>query len=78
MAWAPRAVAAKGWRHVTTDDGVRVDVREIKGQEFPEFRGIKVFKADIFDILAVLDDAARHCEWQANCKIMRITRKINE
>jgi len=77
---AHTAVAAprSGWRHVATTDGVRVSAREIQGQSFPEFRGVTVMKADMFQLLAILDDAKRHCEWQASCKVMRVVRHFDE
>jgi len=66
------------WRHVATTDGVRVSARDIPGQAFPEFRGVKVLKADMFQLLAILDDAPRHCEWQANCMVMKVVKRYDE
>ena len=78
---ATRSASAAGratWRHVATTDGVRVSAREIPGQAFPEFRGVTVMKADMFQLLAILDDAPRHCEWQASCKVMRVVKHYDE
>ena len=73
------SAASRGtWRHVTTSDGVRVTARVIPVQSFPEFRGVLVMKADIFALLAILDDASRHCEWQASCKTMRVVKHYDE
>ncbi len=75
-----RASAADrgAWQAVATTDGVRVSARKIPGQAFPEFRGVTVMKADMFQLLAILDDAPRHCEWQASCKVMRIVKRYDE
>ena len=66
------------WRHVATTDGVRVSARDIPGQSFPEFRGVLVMKADMFQLLAILDDATQHCEWQASCMVMKVVKRYDE
>ncbi len=78
VATSAQAAPRPAWRHVFTEDGVRVSARDIPGQDFPEFRGVTVLNCGIFDLLAILDDAPRHCEWQASCKVMRIIKKYNE
>ena len=77
FASTAEAGSARVWRHVATTDGVVVSARDIPGQAFPEFRGVLVMKADIFQLLAILDDTKRHCEWQANCKVMRVVRNYD-
>ncbi|MCO4761411.1 MAG: START domain-containing protein [Myxococcales bacterium] len=66
------------WRHIASEDGVTVSARDIPGQAFPEFRGVAVFHATMFEMLAILDDTPRHCQWQASCTVMRVLKRYDE
>jgi hypothetical protein len=62
------AVAKPGpWELVTHEKGVKVQARDIPGQGLPEFRGIGMVKGSIYEVLAVIDDTAKHPKWLANC-----------
>jgi hypothetical protein len=63
----PSPARAEGWHRVSDDDGVNVDVRDITGQDFPEFRGSVVIKSSIFELLAIIGDLSRVCQWTARC-----------
>jgi len=67
-----------GWQKLLTKDGVVVSTRHIPGQELPIFRGVGVIAADIYDLLAVIEDTDRHCEWRQRCHTSKILKRINE
>jgi hypothetical protein len=78
LAWcvAQPAVATEAWRRVDEADGVVVDVREVEGMDFPEFRGIGVVSAPMLHVAAVLADLTRTCQWTARCAAVReVSRK---
>lgn len=77
--YAPEALASDaGWEHETTDEGVAVYLKEEAGRNLPVFKGIGTVEGNLFELLAVLDDANRHTEWMANCIKSKILKPINE
>lgn len=72
------AVAAGPWRNVLEEDGIVVSVREEEGRPYAEFRGVGVVAANLFQLLAILDDTPRHCDWQANCTVSKVVKRVNE
>ena len=72
------AVAAPGWKHVITEEGIRVTSREVPGRGFPTFRGRGVVKANLYQLLAVLRDVKRHPHWMAACVDARLLKKTSE
>lgn len=74
----PAQAVAEGWRRVSDDDGVNVDVRDIPGQDFPEFRGSAVIKSNIYELLAIIGDLTRVCQWTARCIDSRELSRKNE
>ena len=67
-----------GWTLVTTEDGIEVTAREVPGRGFPTFRGVGVIYSDIYQVLAVMADTRRHCEWMDRCAAAKQLRKISE
>lgn len=67
----PLFAASGGWRFEAAENGVRVHTRPGPGGTFPEFRGVTVIRAGVFEILAVLDDIDRACEWTQRCAASR-------
>ena len=59
--------AAETWQRLGVDNGVQIDTREVASSPLPEFRGTAVVAADMYEVLAVLDDLRLHCEWQKRC-----------
>lgn len=76
-SWTLASVGqAESWRRISDDDGVKVDVRDIAGQDFPEFRGIGVVHDNIYAVLAIIGDLERTCQWTARCVNSReVSRK---
>ncbi len=72
------AAAAPRWEHVTTEEGIRVTSREVRGRDFPTFRGRGVVNENLYQVLAVLRDTRRHTKWMAGCMEARLLKKINE
>jgi hypothetical protein len=75
---AAPALAKGGWKRVLQADGVTVSAREVPGEPQLEFRGVAVLAVDLFPLLAVIDDTANHCIWQANCKVSRVVKANGE
>ena len=67
LAAFPREALASNWETVTRESGILVSTREEDGREFPSFRGIGRVSANIWQILAVVEDADRHQEWMHKC-----------
>jgi hypothetical protein len=75
---ATTAVAsAQSWKRIAHDEGIVVSSREVEGRPFLEFRGVGLVHANLYQVLAVLDDTPRHCAWQANCAVSRIVRTVD-
>jgi hypothetical protein len=72
------AAGAVGWKRVLKEDGIVVSAREVPDKPFLEFRGVGVVNANLYQVLAVLDDTPRHCEWQANCTVSRVVKTVDE
>ena len=70
--------ARRPWRRIDTRDGVVVSTRAVPGQNLPEFRGVAVVEGTLFDLLGIVMDVKRHCEWRAKCHSARLVRKIND
>ena len=66
------------WKHLMTDSGVAVWVRDEPGRSVPVFKGIGIADAGMFECLAVLDDTARHVDWMSNCKVSKVVKPVDE
>lgn len=77
---APSSVnaAAKKWRFVTSGEGVRVYDLPEAGRAVPRFRGIAVINAPAMQLLAVLADVGRACEWNTACKHSIVLKKTGD
>lgn len=80
-AWAARSYAddeTTGWKLVLEEDRVAVWNRYEPGRALPVFKGISTLDFGMFELLAVLDDTARHTEWMYNCAAARVLKQVNE
>ena len=68
----------EGWVQDANEKGVLVTTRTEPGRSLPVFRGVTTMDANIFEILAVLDDIARFTEWMSDCKEARVVKQVNE
>ncbi len=68
---------ASGWRHLYTKDGVRVEARDVPGRDLPELRGVGIIDANIYEILAVLDDVPNHKTWVARLERSKVLKRPN-
>jgi hypothetical protein len=67
-----------GWRQDLTDQGVTVGVKDEPGRNLPVFRGTGTVDASVFELLAILDDAGRHCDWMPNCAGSQLLKKTSD
>lgn len=68
---------AGSWVKVLHKDGIVVHSRETPGGDLPTFRGRTVMKASPAEILAVLQDVDRHCEWRPKCADASLVQQIS-
>ncbi|MCO4761891.1 MAG: hypothetical protein KC502_10320 [Myxococcales bacterium] len=68
VASASTAFAAPKWQFVTSGEGVRVYNFPEKGRSVPRFRGVATIDAPALQLLAILGDVQRSCEWNTACK----------
>ncbi len=66
------------WERVETRDGITVSVRKVEGQNLPEFRGVTVIHADVFDLLGIVNDIPKHCQWRAKCHTATMLKQISD
>ncbi len=67
-----------GWVQDANEKGVVVTTKTDPGRSLPVFRGVGTVDANLFEILAVLDDIGHYTEWMADCKEAHIVKQINE
>ena len=63
------------WKSVGSEDGVRLYERTIQGRDLPRIRGVLDIDASVFQLLAVLADLDRACEWNSRCLESRILER---
>jgi hypothetical protein len=71
LSLATSAWAGPAWRHLYTKEGVRVEALDTPGRDLPQMRGIGTILANLYEILAVLDDVASHRAW-----VPRLSRSV--
>lgn len=74
----PSSLWANGWKRLSTEDGVVVEVREQEGRNLPDFRGTAVVQAPLYEVAAVVQDVDRACEWTARCKGSRVLKRLGD
>jgi hypothetical protein len=72
------AQAKDKWEVVDREDGVVVSQNWPKGYELPIIKGVGVVQANIYEILAVMADIDRMCEWLHSCKKARLVSQKDE
>ncbi len=82
MAWALTvtntvlAGQSTGWRLTIAENGVRVFTRPGKGHNLPQFKGIVRLDAKVLEVLAILDDIDRACEWTERCVVSKELKRM--
>lgn len=66
------------WYKLTERDGVQVYAKDHPDRSLPAFRGVGVVEASVQDVLAVLFDVSRNCEWVERCAESRVLKRIGE
>ena len=60
---APVHAEDGAWRHLYTRRGIRVEAQDVPGRDLPRLRGTGVLPANLYELLAVLDDVPNHRTW---------------
>ncbi len=76
VALAPRSAFAASWKTITRKQGILVSTRDEEGRQFPTFRGIGRISANMWHILAVLEDADNHSKWMHQCSGAKVVEKL--
>lgn len=72
LALCSVAQAKDKWEVVEREAGITVSQRWPEGYELPIIKGVGVVDANIYEILAVMADIDRMCEWLHSCKQARL------
>ncbi len=75
---APRSALAASWKTITRKQGILVSTRDEEGRQFPTFRGIGRVSANMWFILAVLEDANKHTQWMHDCSGSKVVEKVDD
>ncbi len=75
---AARGDQASSWQYVREQDGITSFRRERAGAPLSDFRARTTIDADIWRVVAILEDVNRGCEWTAHCAQMRKVRRVSE
>jgi len=68
--------SAGGWEKVTEENGIVVHKKDVPGRDMPTFRGRTTMQASPTQILAVLQDLDRHCEWRPKCANVSLLEQV--
>jgi hypothetical protein len=73
-----QAGMAGGWEELTRDKGVVVTQKVVDGLDLPIIRGVGIVRANIYDVLAVLNDFDRGEEWMHDTEESKILKRSSE
>jgi hypothetical protein len=74
----PAHADESGWERDISEAGIVVSVKSEPGRNLPVFKGVGTIDAGVYEVLAILDDAAHYTDWMANCASARIIKKISD
>jgi hypothetical protein len=63
----PALASASPWKRIAHEKGISVYVRELAGRAVPRFKAEMTVDIEPLQLLAVLADVGRACEWNAAC-----------
>lgn len=72
------AFAGGKWTTLTKEAGITVTTRREKKRQFPTFRGTGRIKADMWQIIAVIQDASKHTEWLHQCSDAGMLKQVDQ
>lgn len=73
-----QAEGSEGFQQVREDEGITTWVSDRSGRVLSAVRACVTIHASVWDVLAVLEDVDRACEWTAHCAQMRRVRTVSE
>jgi len=68
---------AAEWELVKDADNIKVFTAVIAGSDYKAFRGETIIKAELNQLMAVLDDTANFVQWMYNCKAPKLLYKAS-
>ena len=73
-----QAFAGAKWTTLTKEAGITVTTRREKKRQFPTFRGTGRVKADMWSIIAVIQDADKHTQWLHECSDSSMLKRVDD
>ncbi len=78
-ATIPRTAFAGGkWTTLTKEAGITVTTRREKNRQFPTFRGTGRVKSNIWDVIAVIQDASKYTQWLHQCSESGVIKRVDQ
>lgn len=71
------ATAGAHWQRISSSEGVSVYVLPDDSRDVPLFKGVTTIKAPILNLLAILTDVDRACEWNLRCHSVRTIHRMD-
>jgi hypothetical protein len=78
LLWTLPAAAGDKWEVIANEEGIVVSQRWPDGQTLPTIRGVGELKANIYEVLAVLADIDRTCEWLDSCDKAKLIKESSD
>ena len=75
LTLATAAHASSGWETIATEAGIEVTQKERPGGELPVVKGVGLVRANLVDVLAVIDDVPGRTKWAHDCTASRELEK---
>lgn len=73
------AFAQKGvWKLAKSGEGVEVYTRSSEGKKTKSFKAQTIVDYSLDDVAKLLDDVSRYKEWQDNCEVSEVVKRIDE
>ena len=70
--------ASPAWTQIHEQDGIKVYQRDSKLGDLPDFKAISRIRANIFDLIAVIQDVGRRSEWVHRCSVSKVIKRYGE
>ena len=70
--------AAPAWEQIHQQAGIKVYQRDSTLGDLPDFKAIGRINANLFDLIAVLQDVNRRTEWVHRCSASKMLKKCSE
>lgn len=77
----PAQADAKGssqWEVIKKEQGITVSRKYIPNYNLPIIKGVGRINANIYEILALINDIGSNCQWMSDCHTSKLLKKNND